>query len=207
MTGIQMLSDFFELDVIKNPTLGFLSIICILLSTVGLKDLCGLSNWEYNRIFEDNPEDGVRWHRSAKLAFNTIAAHMEKQNLDDCQFFISYLLREWLRNEYLMELGDEMESITGEDIIDYIDDEYEVSAEDLDIVGLLMFRHLAETNNPEAKVKHPVSKTIGLVGPDELVKVIDREIGHIDPTSLQTDEDRNVRKMIEETIMMNTVHN
>lgn len=154
MIGIEMLSDFFELDVIKNPTLGFLSIICILLSTVGLKDLCGLSNWEYNRIFEDNPVDGVRWHRSAKLAFNTIEAHMGKQNLDDCQFFISYLLWGWLRNEYLMELGEEMESVTGEAILDNLDDEYEVSAKDLDIVGQLMFKHLDETHNPEAKVKH-----------------------------------------------------
>lgn len=154
MNGIQMLSDFFELDVIKNPTLGFLSIICISLTTRGLKDLCGFSNWEYNRIFEDNPEDKVRWHRSAKLAFNTIEAHMEKQNLDDCQYFISFLLWGWLRNEYLMELGEELENITGEAIIDNLDDEYEyeVSEEVLDIVGKLIFMHLEETHNSKATV-------------------------------------------------------
>lgn len=150
--GIEMLSDFFGLDLIKNPTLGFLSIICIRLSTMGLKDLCGLSTWEYNRIFEDNPDKDVRWHRSAKLAFSTIDAHMEKQNLDDCQYFISYLLWGWLRNEYLMELGEEMENVTGEAILDNLDDEYEVSEIDLDIVGQLMFKHLDETHNPEATV-------------------------------------------------------
>ena len=53
---------------------------------------------------------------------------------------------------------------------------------------------------------YSVSKAIGLAGPDELVRVIDQEIGHIDPTSLQTEEDRNVRKMIEDTIKMNTIH-
>ena len=53
---------------------------------------------------------------------------------------------------------------------------------------------------------YSVAKAIGLVGPDELVRVIDQEIGHIDPTSLQTEEDRNVRKMIEDTIKMNTIH-
>jgi hypothetical protein len=53
---------------------------------------------------------------------------------------------------------------------------------------------------------YSVSKAIGLVGPDELVRVIDQEIGHIDPASLQTEEDRNVRKMIEDTIKMNTIH-
>ena len=146
MTGIQMLTEFFELDVIQNPTLGFLSIICILLSTRGLKELCGFSNWEYSRIFEENPERGVRWHRSSKLAFKTIEAHMEKQNLDDCQYFISFLLWSWIRNEYLMELGEEMEGITGDTIIDNLDDEYdfEVSEKDLDIVGHLMFKHLDE---------------------------------------------------------------
>ena len=53
---------------------------------------------------------------------------------------------------------------------------------------------------------YSVFKTIGLVGPDELVNVIDQEIGHIDPASLQTDEDQKVRKMIEDTIKMNTAH-
>ena len=49
-----------------------------------------------------------------------------------------------------------------------------------------------------------VSKTIGLVRPDELVKVIDQEIGHIDPSSLQTEQDQKVRKMIEDTIKIKT---
>ena len=52
---------------------------------------------------------------------------------------------------------------------------------------------------------YSVSKTIGLVRPDELVKVIDQEIGHIDPSSLQTEQDHKVRKMIEDTIKMNTI--
>lgn len=51
---------------------------------------------------------------------------------------------------------------------------------------------------------YAVSKTIGLVRPDELVKVIDQEIGHVDPASLQTEQDQNLRKMIEDTIKMNT---
>ena len=51
---------------------------------------------------------------------------------------------------------------------------------------------------------YSVSKTIGLVRPDELVKVIDQEIGHIDPSSLQTEQDQKVRKMIEDTIKIKT---
>ena len=147
MAGIQMLIDCFGLDVTSNPSLGFLAIMCCRLGTWELKDLCGLSNWEYHRIFEDDPEEGIRWHRSAKLAFNTIDAHMEKQNLDDCQYFISFLLWSWLRNEYLMELGEEMESITGDAIVDNLDDEYvfDVSEQDLNIVGLLMLEHVQET--------------------------------------------------------------
>ena len=51
---------------------------------------------------------------------------------------------------------------------------------------------------------YAVSKTIGLVRPDELVNVIDQEIGHIDPASLQTEQDQKVRKMIEDTIKIKT---
>ena len=49
---------------------------------------------------------------------------------------------------------------------------------------------------------YAVSKTIGLVRPDELVQVIDNEIGHIDPNTRMTEEDIEVKKMIEDTIKM-----
>ena len=49
---------------------------------------------------------------------------------------------------------------------------------------------------------YAVSKTIGLVRPDELVKVIDQEIGHIDPNSLLSDTDKATRKIMEDTIKM-----
>lgn len=49
---------------------------------------------------------------------------------------------------------------------------------------------------------YSVSKTIGLVRPDELVKVIDQEIGHIDPNSLLSDTDKATRKIMEDTIKM-----
>ena len=51
---------------------------------------------------------------------------------------------------------------------------------------------------------YSVSKAVGLVRPDELVTVIDREIGHLDPASHQTEDERTMRKMIEDTIKINT---
>lgn len=146
-TGIQMLSDIYGLDVTADSTLAFLSIVCCCMREEEVKEFFGFSSWEYDRIFTDAEGDCIkRWHRSPKMAFKTMDAHMEKQDLDDCQYFISFLLWGWIRNEYLMELGEEMEDITGDTIIDNLDDEYdfEVSEKDLDIVGHLMFKHLDE---------------------------------------------------------------
>lgn len=47
-----------------------------------------------------------------------------------------------------------------------------------------------------------VTKTVGMVVSDELVQVIDNEIGHIDPNTRMTEEDIEVKKMIEDTIKM-----
>ena len=48
--GLQILSDFYGLNVTANPTLAFLSIVCCCMSKEEVKEFFGLSNWEYNRI-------------------------------------------------------------------------------------------------------------------------------------------------------------
>lgn len=144
--GLQILSERYGLNVKANPTLAFLSIVCCCMSQTEVKEFFGLSDWEYNRIFDEKTEEcSKRWHRSPRMAFKTMDAHMEKQDLDDCQFFLSFLLRKWVRNQYLCDLAKEVEALTDEDIFDGLgEDEFQVSEEDLDIVGELMFCHVAD---------------------------------------------------------------
>ena len=145
-TGVQMLSDIYGLDVTADSTLAFLSIVCCCMREEEVKEFFGFSSWEYDRIFTDAEGDCIkRWHRSPKMAFKTMDAHMEKQDLDDCQFFLSSLLWAWVRNQYLCDLAEEVEALTDEDIIDGLGvDGFQVSEEDLDIVGELMFCHVAD---------------------------------------------------------------
>lgn len=146
MTGIQMLSDIYGLNVTADPTMAFLSIVCCCMGEEEVKEFFGFSSWEYDRIFADADGDCLkRWHRSPKMAFNTMDAHMEKQDLDDCQVFLSSFLLGWLRNQYLCDLAEEVETLTGEDIFDRLEEDgFKVSEQDLDIIGRLMWEHVAE---------------------------------------------------------------
>lgn len=47
-----------------------------------------------------------------------------------------------------------------------------------------------------------VSKVIGLAIPDEVVKVLDKEIGHLDRLSQMTEEERTNRSILLDTIKM-----
>ena len=86
-----------------------------------------------------------RWHRSPKMAFKTMDSHMEKLDLDDCQVFLSSFLLDWVRNQYLCDLVEETEAITGKDIFYGLEeDEFQVSEQDLDIIGQLMWEHVAD---------------------------------------------------------------
>ena len=143
--GLQILSDFYGLNVTENPTLVFLSIVCCCMSRTEVIEFFGLSDWEYNRIFDEKTEDcSKRWHRSPRMAFKTLDSHMEKQNLDDCQVFLSSLLWAWVRSQYLCDLAEEVEALTEKDIFDCLEeDEFHLSEQDLDIVGKLMWEHVA----------------------------------------------------------------
>ena len=66
--------------------------------------------------------------------------------------------------------------------------------------------HLGEFEVYLVDGNYNVTKNVGMVRPDELVQVIDNEIGHLDPSTLMTEEDIEVKKMIEDTIKMHTAH-
>lgn len=144
--GIQILSERYGLNVKADPTLAFLSIVCCCMSKTEVKEFFGLSDWEYNRIFDEKTEEcSKRWHRSPKMAFRTLESHMEKQDLDDCQFFLSSFLLGWVKNQYLCDLAEEVEALTGEGIFDNLEEgEFLVSEQDLDIIGQLMWEHVAD---------------------------------------------------------------
>ena len=152
MIGIQMLSEFCGLDVTTNPTMSFLALVCHCLSRGEVKDLFGLSTWEYNRIFKEDFKDGFRWIRSPRMAFKTIAQHGAKHNLDPYQDELSFFLWLWIRSEYLGELVAELEDIAEEANVDELCEEFEfnMTEEDINEVGLLMLAHVHETYNPEA---------------------------------------------------------
>lgn len=152
MIGIQMLSEFCGLDVTINPTMSFLALVCHCLSRGEVKDLFGLSTWEYNRIFKEDFKDGFRWIRSPRMAFKTLQEHGTKQNLDPYQDELSFFLWQWIRSEYMGALVEELEDITEEAILDEHCEEFEfsLSVEDLNEVGLLILAHAEEAYNPEA---------------------------------------------------------
>ena len=158
LTGIQILCGCFDLkeSMANDPTKAFLGIVCCGMTRDQLKDYCGFSDWEYDRIFCDDPETNSRWYRSLKMAFQTMDAHMNKQNLDDCQYYISFLLWSWIRDEYLNELGDEMENVVGESVIDSLDNElgFEADKTDLNIVGELMLVHFVDTHDLKKTVNN-----------------------------------------------------
>lgn len=144
--GLQILSERYGLNVKANPTLAFLSIVCCCMSQTEVKEFFGLSDWEFNRIFDEKTEEcSKRWHRSPKMAFKTLESHMEKQDLDDCQIFLSSFLLGWVKNQYLCDLAEEVEALTGEDIFDSLEeDEFLVSEQDLNIIGQLMWEHVVD---------------------------------------------------------------
>ena len=152
MIGIQMLSEFCGLDVTINPTMSFLALVCHCLSRGEVKDLFGLSTWEYNRIFKEDFKDGFRWIRSPRMAFKTLQEHGAKQNLDPYQDELSFFLWQWIRSESMGALVEELEDITEEAILDEHCEEFEfsLSVEDLNEVGLLILAHAEEAYNPEA---------------------------------------------------------
>ena len=152
MIGIQMLSEFCGLDVTINPTMSFLALVCHCLSRGEVKDLFGLSTWEYNRIFKEDFKDGFRWIRSPRMAFKTLQEHGAKKNLDLYQDELSFFLWQWIRSEYMGALVEELEDITEEAILDEHCEEFEfsLSVEDLNEVGLLILAHAEEVYNPEA---------------------------------------------------------
>ena len=47
-----------------------------------------------------------------------------------------------------------------------------------------------------------VSKVIGLARPDEVVKVIDKEIGHLDRLSQMTEQEKSNRMILLDTLKM-----
>ena len=151
MTGVQMLSEYCGHDVTTNPTMYFLAIVCRCLSSEEVKDLFGLSNWEYKRIFKDDFKEGYRWLRSAKRSFKTLDKHIMKQNLDACQDELSQHLWGWARGMYIYELSEALEESLWENPLEGREDNFEfnISAEELNEIGLLIMLHYEEATNPE----------------------------------------------------------
>ena len=119
-----------------------------------VQDFTGLTEWEYNRIFYEHPEDCLkRLHRSPKMAFKTLEARLAKQNLDPCQETFSIHLWNWIRDEYLCELADEVEQLIEENIFQDISekDGFVICEDELNEVGLLMLMHIMEQQDSGMK--------------------------------------------------------
>lgn len=126
--GIEYLKAFsgLTLKAIKEkPDFSFMCIFsrCDLTTKDDVRQLTGLNEKEYHKIFEKAPEDNWRFLKTGALANETLLGHLGKEWITEAQHLVSSLMWKFMQTMSLEAISDQFELIT-EDRLEDVCPEY-----------------------------------------------------------------------------------
>ena len=112
--GMEMLSDFMQVEASANPTLAFGSLIllCRFTKKDDIRRLFGLNEKDYHRIFGEDKGNDARHIKTTLLANQTLLSHLQKESLTVGQHKWCTLLWRLMKADTLADLAEQFNITT-----------------------------------------------------------------------------------------------
>ena len=140
----KVISGFTKKAIKENPDMSFISFLSFYdcTSKDDVRQLTGLNEKEYHKVFSEIPEDNMRYVKSGSLANETLLKHLDKPWLTEGQHLVSSLIWKYMQLESLNEISDQFELITEDRLEDvcpqyFKDDRYKITLEELNDAVIL----------------------------------------------------------------------